>query len=222
MWSSPISASTPPCFEEPAMLAWRKTSPERSTPGPLPYHMPKTPSYLPSPRISACCEPQTAVAASSSLRPGWKTMLGARATSWPGTGSGRGRRSASRDSPETKPAVLSPARRSRSRCISSRRTMACVPVMKTRSLVRSYLSSSVTFRSAVPGSAIARSSSGPAPAVGSSRSRPGFLYVSNTDINQNRPSTDRPCFRRVPGRNGARDLDGSIVPGAEPSHMNDA
>ena len=59
------------------MLAWRKTSPERSTPGPLPYHMPKTPSYLPSPRISACCEPQTAVAASSSLRPGWKTMLDA-------------------------------------------------------------------------------------------------------------------------------------------------
>ena len=74
VWSSPISASTPPCFEEPAMLAWRNTSPERSTPGPLPYQTPKTPSYLPSPRSSACCEPQSAVAASSSLRPGWKTM----------------------------------------------------------------------------------------------------------------------------------------------------
>jgi hypothetical protein len=40
----------------------------------LPYHMPKTPSYLPSPRISACCAPHTAVAASSSLRPGSKRM----------------------------------------------------------------------------------------------------------------------------------------------------
>ena len=57
------------------MLAWRKTSPERSTPGPLPYQTPNTPSYLPSPRISACWVPQTAVAASSSFRPGWKTML---------------------------------------------------------------------------------------------------------------------------------------------------
>ena len=57
VWSSPISASTPPCFEVPAKLAWRKASPERSTPGPLPYQMPNTPSYLPSPRSSACCEP---------------------------------------------------------------------------------------------------------------------------------------------------------------------
>ena len=39
VWSSPISASTPPCFAVPARLAWRKTSPVRSTPGPLPYHM---------------------------------------------------------------------------------------------------------------------------------------------------------------------------------------
>ena len=37
-------------------LAWRNTSPERSTPGPLPYHMPNTPSNLPSPRNSACCD----------------------------------------------------------------------------------------------------------------------------------------------------------------------
>jgi hypothetical protein len=29
----------------PAMLACLKTSPQRSTPGPLPYHMPNTPSY---------------------------------------------------------------------------------------------------------------------------------------------------------------------------------
>ena len=75
VWSSPISASTPPCFEVPAKLAWRNTSPERSTPGPLPYQMPNTPSYLPSPRSSACCEPHSAVAARSSLMPGWNTTL---------------------------------------------------------------------------------------------------------------------------------------------------
>ena len=74
VWSSPISASTPPCCEVPARLAWRNTSPVRSTPGPLPYQMPNTPSYLPSPRSSACCVPHSAVAARSSLRPGWKTM----------------------------------------------------------------------------------------------------------------------------------------------------
>src|SRR5213075_2814423 len=38
VWSAPIRASTPPFFDEPAKLAWRKTSPVRSTPGPLPYH----------------------------------------------------------------------------------------------------------------------------------------------------------------------------------------
>ena len=70
VWSSPISASTPPNFEVPAKLAWRNTSPERSTPGPLPYQMPNTPSYLPSPRSSACCEPHSAVAARSSLMRG--------------------------------------------------------------------------------------------------------------------------------------------------------
>ncbi len=57
--------------EEPAMFAWRSASPERSTPGPLPYQMPKTPSYLACWGNSACCcVPQTAVAASSSLTPG--------------------------------------------------------------------------------------------------------------------------------------------------------
>ena len=74
MWSSPISASTPPCLAVPARLAWRNTSPVRSTPGPLPYHMANTPSNLPSPRSSACCVPQTAVAARSSLMPPWKRM----------------------------------------------------------------------------------------------------------------------------------------------------
>src|SRR3954464_15937784 len=40
-----------------------------------------------------------------------------------------------------KPAVFSPARRSRSRCSIIRRISACVPVMKTLPLARVYLSS---------------------------------------------------------------------------------
>ena len=76
MWSSPISASTPPCFEEPAKLAWRKTSPVRSTPGPLPYQSPNTPSYLPSPRSSACCEPHSAVGGQVLVEAGLEDDIG--------------------------------------------------------------------------------------------------------------------------------------------------
>ena len=71
VWSSPIATSTPPYFDVPAKLAWRNTSPLRSTPGPLPYQSPNTPWCLPSPRSSACWVPHSAVAARSSLRPGW-------------------------------------------------------------------------------------------------------------------------------------------------------
>ncbi len=39
-WSSAASASTPPNGEVPAALPCLNTSPLRSTPGPLPYHMP--------------------------------------------------------------------------------------------------------------------------------------------------------------------------------------
>jgi hypothetical protein len=60
--------------EVPAMLTWRNTSPVRSTPGPLPYQRPKTPSNFPSPRSSACWLPQSAVAARSSFSPGWNTI----------------------------------------------------------------------------------------------------------------------------------------------------
>jgi hypothetical protein len=48
-WSSPATAMTPPCFDVPAMLACLNTSEQRSTPGPLPYQMPNTPSWR------ACC-----------------------------------------------------------------------------------------------------------------------------------------------------------------------
>jgi hypothetical protein len=46
MWSSPATAITPPNSVVPAMLACLNTSEQRSTPGPLPYQMPKTPSNL--------------------------------------------------------------------------------------------------------------------------------------------------------------------------------
>ncbi|MNT34944.1 hypothetical protein D3C72_1709500 [compost metagenome] len=73
-WSSPAMAITPPCFAVPAMLACLKTSEQRSTPGPLPYQRPKTPSYfLVWGYRSSCCDPHSAVAASSSFSPGWKT-----------------------------------------------------------------------------------------------------------------------------------------------------
>ena len=55
-WSSPASTSTPPCFAVPAELACLNTSPQRSTPGPLPYHMPKTPSYFAPGNMLSCCD----------------------------------------------------------------------------------------------------------------------------------------------------------------------
>ena len=71
MWSSPAMAITPPCLDVPAMLACLNTSAQRSTPGPLPYQMPKTPSYFFfSGYRSSCCVPHTAVAPSSSFTPG--------------------------------------------------------------------------------------------------------------------------------------------------------
>ncbi len=73
-WSSPASTSTPPCFDVPAAFACLNTSPERSTPGPLPYHIANTPSYFACGYMLTCCEPQTDVAARSSFRPGWNAM----------------------------------------------------------------------------------------------------------------------------------------------------
>ena len=77
VWSSPSAMRTPPNREVPAMLACRSASPERSTPGPFPYHRPKTPSWRPSPRSSACCAPHRAVAAKSSFIAGEKRTFAA-------------------------------------------------------------------------------------------------------------------------------------------------
>ncbi len=49
-------------------------SPERSTPGPLPYQSPNTPSTSRSAWVSTCCEPSTAVAARSSFTAGRNSM----------------------------------------------------------------------------------------------------------------------------------------------------
>src|ERR1700678_2575153 len=74
-WSSLASAIAPPLGEAPVKLAWRRASPDRSTPGPLPYQMPNTPSTVAPGKLLRYCAPQIAVAARSSLRPGRKTML---------------------------------------------------------------------------------------------------------------------------------------------------
>ncbi len=74
-WSSPAIAITPPCLAVPDMLACLNTSEQRSTPGPLPYQMPNTPSnFFDCGYRSSCCVPHTAVAPSSSFTPGWNTM----------------------------------------------------------------------------------------------------------------------------------------------------
>ena len=72
-WSSAASASTPPSGEVPAALPCLNTSPQRSTPGPLPYHMANTPSYLAPWNRLVCCVPHTMVAPRSSFRPGVNT-----------------------------------------------------------------------------------------------------------------------------------------------------
>src|SRR5438477_8998558 len=73
-WSSPASTSTPPCLDVPAWFACLNTSPQRSTPGPLPYHIENTPSQVASGYMLTCCVPQIDVAARSSFNPGWNLM----------------------------------------------------------------------------------------------------------------------------------------------------
>ena len=68
-----------PSRELPAALACLNTSMLRSAPGPLPYHMEKTPSYLAPLNRLTCWMPHTAVAASSSLMPGWNWIVRSRA-----------------------------------------------------------------------------------------------------------------------------------------------
>ena len=68
--SSPASTRTPPVGLAPNRFPLRNASPDRSTPGDFPYQMPIVPSYGDCRPGSGSCEPQTAVAASSSFTPG--------------------------------------------------------------------------------------------------------------------------------------------------------
>ena len=72
--SSPISATAPPSGAVPDRLPWRMASAARSRPGLLPYQKPVTPSWRRPSSSPSSWVPATAVAASSSFRPGWKTM----------------------------------------------------------------------------------------------------------------------------------------------------
>jgi hypothetical protein len=66
-WSSPATTSTPPAGLEPNALPCLSASPERSTPGPLPYHIANTPSTVRSGSSATRWVPRHAVAARSSL-----------------------------------------------------------------------------------------------------------------------------------------------------------
>ena len=79
--SSPTSSTTPPRGCTPYMAMCRSASVARSTPGPLPYQTPTTPSRPVKPPGSSIWLPQTDVAASSSFRPGWKWIAFSRSTS---------------------------------------------------------------------------------------------------------------------------------------------
>ena len=127
VWSSPAIASTPPWGAEPAELPCFSASPLRSTPGPLPYQIAKTPAYLAPGNSPICWLPHTEVAASSSLIAGWNWMwfrsTNRRAlhNAWSNPPKGEPRY------PETKQAVFRPAARSHCRCIIGSRTSAWTP-----------------------------------------------------------------------------------------------
>src|SRR3989304_2101903 len=118
--SPPAIASPPPWRPVPAKLACLKMSPQRSTPGPLPYHTPSTPSYFGRGKRLASWLPKMAVAPRSSLRPEMNTTwcsrrrsgLRSKAVSSPPSGEPR--------YPDTRVAVRSPRRRS-ARCWSNGR-----------------------------------------------------------------------------------------------------
>ncbi len=72
--SSPQNSTTPPFGPAPMALPCLRTSPERSSPGVLPYQTPTTPSTPSYGRDAPIWLPQTVAAASSSLSPGrWMT-----------------------------------------------------------------------------------------------------------------------------------------------------
>ena len=141
--SSPATTSTPPWREVPAKLAFLNTSPQRSTPGPLPYHIAKMPS-----RRGAGQQVQLLRAPD---RGGGQILVDTRAesgcharrgTASPRAARCRARPAANRGNP-TRSRPCSGRRRCRAACCSiGSRASACTPVMKTGPCSRRYLSSS--------------------------------------------------------------------------------
>ena len=136
----------------PAMLACLKTSEQRSTPGPLPYQMPNTPSNLLAPadrgRAAAC--PRRAVARELLVDAGLEhdvlrreVLLGL-----PQRLVVAAERRAAVAADEAG-GVQAGACASRCRCSIGSRTSACTPLMKARPWSSAYLSSSVTVSSAL-------------------------------------------------------------------------
>ena len=114
------------------MLPCRIGSPDRSTPGALPYQTPTAPStFRPWPGTSIWL-PQTAVAASSSLTPGTNVNPAVSRSSAADLASVWSRPPRGLPwYPDTNDAVRSPAAASAACCSTSSRTMACTPVSST-------------------------------------------------------------------------------------------
>ncbi|WP_256863278.1 hypothetical protein [Microbispora sp. GKU 823] len=142
--SSPIQATAPPSGAVPARLPCRIASAARSRPGFFPYQNPVTPSCRRPGTWARSWVPATAVAASSSLRPG-------RATT-PASLRNRAALAISRSTPasgepgypETKTRVSRPRSASRRRCSRVSRTRAWMPEISTVPCSAAYLSSSET------------------------------------------------------------------------------
>jgi hypothetical protein len=129
--SSPARTRTPPRAFAPNRLPLRNASPARSMPGDFPYQTPTVPSYGERRPGTGSCDPQTAVAASSSFSAGTSAK------------SGRSRRSGidprarSRPPrglpgyPETNLAVRRPLLLSRSCCSTRSRAIAEIPPRRT-------------------------------------------------------------------------------------------
>ena len=99
MWSSPIRPAHRHAWT--SRRDWHGGTRRRSGRRPAPCRTrPRRRRHgVPSPKSSVCCDPQQAVAASSSLRPGWKTMSAWASCFFAFHSCIRGHRAASRDSP---------------------------------------------------------------------------------------------------------------------------
>lgn len=139
-WSSPATTSTPPCGDEPYALPCFSASPARSTPGPLPYHI----AYTPLDRaLGIGLDPLRAEYGRAA------EFLVDRGQEAHAAGVEQFLRLPQLlvDHAERRAAIaadeagrVEPCSASTVRCISSRRTSACVPVRKIRPRVAVRLS----------------------------------------------------------------------------------